>query len=182
MSRPRCNRYVDRQIYKSRGWNCIFPGTQLAHVTCASSGVLTLSVLDTRADYKSRQEITLPRFVFKTGRNAKESIARPYVQQVLFSPDSLYIAVARNDNVTLVYDARFLNKGPLYDLPHLSPDEGSEEDNYYGIPKIEWLEDHTRGLSLVSCGADGMATVYCQIIEPIPFRRLSEVVGHEARP
>ncbi|KIP12594.1 hypothetical protein PHLGIDRAFT_113670 [Phlebiopsis gigantea 11061_1 CR5-6] len=143
---------------KLAGGQCLdldVTGTQLAHVTCASSGVLTLSVLDTRADYKSRQEITLPRFVFKTGRNAKESIARPYVQQVLFSPDSLYIAVARNDNVTLVYDARFLNKGPLYDLPHLSPDEGSEEDNYYGIPKIEWLEDHTRGLSLVSCGADG---------------------------
>ena len=161
----------------------LFPGTQLAHVTCAKSGVLKLSMLDTRTQYMPDQEIILPPFELKTGRHANEGTQKPYVQQVLFSPDSLYIAVARNDNIAHVYDARFLKKGPLYELPHLSPDEGSEEDNYYGIPKIEWLEDRTRGLSLVSCGADGMGIIHCRLEEKdLTFLcRLCEAMGHEAR-
>ena len=52
-----------------------------------------------------------------------------------------------------------------------------------GIPKIEWLEDRTRGLSLVSCGADGMGIIHCRLEEKdLTFVcRLCEAMGHEAR-
>lgn len=128
------------------------PGTRLAHVTCGNNRIFKLSIYDTQTgDYARAQEITLPPFV----SNPNNAGVRPSVQQVLFSPDSVYLAVARSDNITHVYDSRFLNQSFLYEFPHGPAVEASEDDKYYGIPKIEWLEDRTHGLSLVSCGADG---------------------------
>lgn len=68
----------------------------------------------------------------------------------------MYLAVARSDNVTHVYDVRFLtSRHVLYELPHLPADEGMKDLTQFGVPKIEWLEDPHYGLGLVSAGGDG---------------------------
>ena len=128
------------------------PGTRLAHVTCKNNRLFTLSLYDPQANHKRVQEITLPGF----NPGLAGAGFKPSVTQVLFSPDSVYLAVARSDNVTHVYDSRFLNQSFLYDLPHGPAVEATEEDGQYGIAKIEWLEDRTQGLNLVTCGADGL--------------------------
>ena len=127
----------------------------MAHVTCTEHSVFKLALYDLKALKKPTKEITLPPFSLPRDANTK-----PRVQQVLFASDSIHLAVARSDNVTHVYDARFLGPRFLYELPHGSADEAIKEDGCYGIYKVEWLEDGKSGLNLVSCGADGCVRLW----------------------
>ena len=71
-----------------------------------------------------------------------------------FSPDGIYLAVARSDNRTQLFDTRFFDR-VLYDFQHAPALEGSGSDGQYGVYMVEWLEDPRAGLQLVSSGADG---------------------------
>jgi WD40 repeat protein len=125
-------------------------GDRLAHVTCAEHLIFKLSIYDTfNLTSKPAQHITLPGF------EAGNKSSKPKVQQILFSPDSTYLAVSRSDNVTHVYDSRYLRQPFLQELPHGPATEGATDDCQYGISKIEWIEDPTYGLGLITCGADG---------------------------
>ncbi len=77
------------------------------------------------------------------------------INAVSFSPDGIYVAVARSDNVTHVYDSRFLGRDILYDFPHRPGTEGTVEDTKYGVVKLDWVEGPGSALSLVTGGADG---------------------------
>lgn len=76
--------------------------------------------------------------------------AAPQVTWTSFSPDGSLVAVARSDNRTQLFDARFLDR-KLYDFVHDDPMEGTQAD---GISKGEWVQDRA-GLQLVTSGADG---------------------------
>lgn len=77
------------------------------------------------------------------------------VNQMLYSPDGLLLAVSRSDNVTHVYDSRFLGQ-ILYRFKHKPGMEGSMDDTKYGVCKIDWMVNPwTQHLSLASGGADG---------------------------
>lgn len=130
-------------------------GTWLAHATCSENNIFKLSLYDPDRLRQPAQEIELPKFAL-----TPDSDHKPRIQQVLFSPDSVYLAVARSDNLTHVYDARFLGPRYLYALPHGPAVEATREDSQYGINRIEWLQDGAHGLSLVSCGADGCVRLW----------------------
>ena len=80
----------------------------------------------------------------------------PRVNWTSYSPDGIYLAVARSDNRTQVFDTRFLGRGLLYDFEHDHSAEATQVDNLYGVYKGEWLEDPRAGLQLLTSGADGM--------------------------
>lgn len=79
---------------------------------------------------------------------------RAEVNQLSFSPDSVYIAVARSDNMTHIYDSRFLSHGPLHVFVHDGEQQTAEDS--YGIVEAQWVEGKTCGLGLVTGGNDGM--------------------------
>lgn len=127
----------------------------MAHATCGEHNVFKLAIYDLKKLTRPIKDITLPPFVLPP-----DSESKPRIQQVLFAPDSRLLAVARSDNVTHIYDARFLGRSILYELPHGSANEATKEDGQYGINKVEWLEDGGHGLNLVSCGADGCVRLW----------------------
>lgn len=77
------------------------------------------------------------------------------VSAATFSPDNYYLAFARSDNRTQVYDCRNLSKGILYDFRHTGTARMSPGNLSYGIVKAEWVESSTRRLGLVTGGDDG---------------------------
>ena len=87
--------------------------------------------------------------------NGKVHHHQPRVNTLTYSPDGIYLAVARSDNKTEVYDSRFLTRGPVYDLKHSDPPAGFDGDGLYGVYKAEWLQDPSDRLQLVTSGADG---------------------------
>ena len=82
-----------------------------------------------------------------------------------YSPDGLYLAIARNDNRTHVYDSRMLSRGVLYDFVHSGPSKARPGDQGYGIVHAEWVETRSRRLRLVTGGEDGMCTCICFAID-----------------
>lgn len=76
-----------------------------------------------------------------------------------FSPDGIYLAVARSDNVVHVYDSRNLEKGSLYTFRHNYPNREVAGFKGYGIVEAQWVTSFDgRGLGLVSGGNDGNIT------------------------
>ncbi|EKM60948.1 uncharacterized protein PHACADRAFT_84022, partial [Phanerochaete carnosa HHB-10118-sp] len=130
-------------------------GTWLAHATCGEQNIFELTLYDLKNLHRPITDITLPPFTLQPDLDCK-----PRVQQVLLSPDSIYLAIARSDNVTHVYDARFLGRRVLYEFPHGAAVEATKEDGQYGIYKVEWLDDGTHRLNLVTCGADGCVRLW----------------------
>ena len=129
-------------------------GKQLALVT-KKGGMFRLSIYDALRDSEPAS-IELPIQSTHTGFR---------IQQVLFSPDSTLLAVATSDNVTYVYDSRFLGRGALYEFCHADGTEGNVEDTTYGIPKVEWYENTISGLGLISGGADGILLLSTSLYE-----------------
>lgn len=79
-----------------------------------------------------------------------------------FSPDGIYLAAARNDNVIHVYDSRNVEDGPLYKYKHQDPNHGTPGIESYGIVEAQWVTSfNERGLGLVSGGNDGKPFPCC---------------------
>ena len=73
-----------------------------------------------------------------------------------FSPDGIFLAVARNDNVVHVYDSRNLERGVLYSFQHNYPNREVAGFKGFGIVEAQWVTSFDgRGLGLVSGGNDG---------------------------
>jgi WD40 repeat protein len=73
-----------------------------------------------------------------------------------FSPDGIYLAVARNDNVVHVYDSRNLERGFLYAFKHNYPNREVAGFKGFGIVEAQWVTSFDgRGLGLISGGNDG---------------------------
>lgn len=80
------------------------------------------------------------------------------VNSASYSPDGIYLAIARSDNITHVYDSRMLGRGPLYGFEHdtrINPPGG----DMYGVIDAQWVEV-AGALGLITGGADG-TILYC---------------------
>lgn len=77
------------------------------------------------------------------------------INQVSYSSDGVYIALARSDNSVHIYDSRFLDRR-LYNFKHERPSEGTLDDEKYGVYQIQWMDcPNTGRTGLISAGADG---------------------------
>jgi len=78
-----------------------------------------------------------------------------------FSPDGIFLAVARNDNVVHVYDSRNLERGVLYSFQHNYPNREVAGFKGFGIVEAQWVTSFDgRGLGLVSGGNDGCVRLW----------------------
>jgi len=74
----------------------------------------------------------------------------------VFSPDEMYLTLARNDNSVHMYDLRFLEKGPIFKYAHFGESKVESTTSTYGVTKVEWLHSkHTGRMALVTGGEDG---------------------------
>lgn len=72
---------------------------------------------------------------------------------LVYSPDGLYIAAARNDGATHVYDIRMLDRGPVNRFRHHQRSQMVSPS--YGVVRAQWVETHHSRLALVTGGDDG---------------------------
>jgi len=86
------------------------------------------------------------------------------VSTAVFSPDNYYLALARNDNCTQVFDCRNLSRGALYNFQHTGTSRISPENLSFGIVKAEWVETSTRRLGLVTGGEDGCVRLWDPLV------------------
>jgi WD40 repeat protein len=78
------------------------------------------------------------------------------VNYTTFSPDGIYLAVARNDNVVHVYDSRNLERGVLHSFKHNYPNREVAGFKGFGVVEAQWVTSFDgRGLGLISGGNDG---------------------------
>lgn len=82
-----------------------------------------------------------------------------------FSPDQLYLALARNDNYIHIYDRRMLRKQssdsePLFKYCHFGESKAVTKNVSYGVVQAQWLQSPwTTRTCLVTGGEDGERTV-----------------------
>lgn len=93
------------------------------------------------------QEVTLEPF-------AKRASVRE-VSCMAFSPDGIYLSLARTDNSVHVYDARMLNKGVLQKYQHQDPRFVSPGSSLFGVTYAQWVVKHSGQYALLSGGEDG---------------------------
>ena len=77
------------------------------------------------------------------------------VTTMKFSPDGVYLAIARDDNMTDVYDTRSLSRGKLHAFTHEPGNVFAYSKDIYGVVEAQWVEGHPSGLGLVTGGCDG---------------------------
>jgi len=78
-----------------------------------------------------------------------------------FSPDGIYLAIARNDNVVHVYDSRNLERGFLYAFKHDYPNRAVAGFKGFGVVEAQWVTSFDgRRLGLVSGGNDGCVRLW----------------------
>jgi len=78
------------------------------------------------------------------------------VNVATFSPDGMYLALARNDNHTHVYDRRMLARGPMFDYEHFGERQVASQSDSYGVVNAQWIQSSlTRRMVLVTGGEDG---------------------------
>jgi WD40 repeat protein len=73
-----------------------------------------------------------------------------------FSPDDIYLAVGREDNIIQVWDTRYVSTSPMLQMCHFNGIVS--EDEAFGIARnLQWVDHRHRlgaGLGLVT-GGDG---------------------------
>ncbi|KAJ7030655.1 WD40-repeat-containing domain protein [Mycena alexandri] len=82
------------------------------------------------------------------------------VNCMAFSPDSIYVAIGRDDNRTHVYDSRMLGRGILFDFRHSELQLSSNGQSFFGVVGVKWVESRTRRLGLVTGGNDGCVRLW----------------------
>ncbi|KAF8967632.1 WD40-repeat-containing domain protein [Flammula alnicola] len=133
-------------------------GTSLALATRASGTRNILRMYDVaRRDGKATTTIDLEPFPLRYKDFEGE------VASAMFSPDGIFLALARNDNQTHVYDVRYLHSGrpPIYMYEHSGECKAALRTCVYGVVKAQWLQSrHSRRIALVTGGEDGCVRVW----------------------
>ncbi|KAF8202254.1 hypothetical protein BJ912DRAFT_920642 [Pholiota molesta] len=108
---------------------CIGPtGSNLALSTRGAGSRPILRLYDiARRDGKATSTVDLEPFLFGT-------------RVLMANPDGLFLALARNDNQTHVYDMRYIHRGPLYRYEHIGECQASDKECLYGIVKAQWIQ------------------------------------------
>ena len=77
------------------------------------------------------------------------------VNHARFSPDAIYLALARHDDVVHVYDCRMIGRGVLHAFEHTNAHRRVHRTDCYGVVDLQWRESRARRMGLVTGGADG---------------------------
>ncbi|KAF8817437.1 WD40 repeat-like protein [Phlegmacium glaucopus] len=78
------------------------------------------------------------------------------VNNASFSPDGMYLALARNDNRTHVYDRRMWDRGVIFEYGHDGDSKAASPKDVYGVVKAQWVQSEATGrIALVTGGEDG---------------------------
>ncbi|KAF5390163.1 hypothetical protein D9757_002895 [Collybiopsis confluens] len=85
---------------------------------------------------------------------------RADVNSAMFSPDGIFLAVARINGSTLLYDSRFLGNGALHDFCHDGPSAVFPQHCSYGITHAEWRNLSNNQLGLLTGGPDGCVRLW----------------------
>jgi WD40 repeat protein len=98
------------------------------------------------------------------------------VNNASFSPDGTYLALARNDNCTHVYDRRMWGRGVIFEYRHDGESKAASQKDVYGVVKAQWVQSQaTRRMALVTGGEDGKALFFFQSSFCFADRRLSPI-------
>ncbi|KAF9054502.1 WD40-repeat-containing domain protein [Panaeolus papilionaceus] len=82
-----------------------------------------------------------------------------------FSPDSVFLALARTDNSIYIYDTRMLQNGPMFKYSHSNAPSVCANNGHFGVVKAEWIHsDVTRRMGLVTAGEDGCVRLWNPMI------------------
>ena len=73
------------------------------------------------------------------------------VSSMSYSPDDMFLAVARDDNLVDIFDSRFLQE-PVHTCEHAAGEEGSE--HVYGIACMQWLVHRVGSPYVLLTGGD----------------------------
>lgn len=85
------------------------------------------------------------------------------INNASFSPDGMYLALARNDNRTHVYDRRMWDRGVLFEYGHDGESKAASQKDVYGVVKAQWVQSQaTRRMALITGGEDGEAFFFFQ--------------------
>jgi WD40 repeat protein len=82
------------------------------------------------------------------------------VNHARFSPDAIYLAVARSDDVVHVYDCRMIGRGVLHAFEHTNAPRRIPSTDSYGVVDLQWRESRARRMGLVTGGADGELSTF----------------------
>ncbi|KAI0793404.1 WD40-repeat-containing domain protein [Abortiporus biennis] len=120
------------------------PGSQLALALNNASHEVSIHL------YDIRQKTARPGQSVKL--SPSDSDKNLDINDMSYSPDGIYLALARTDNCVQLYDSRYLRKGcHILDLQHQTP---SNKD-HFGVVKIEWVQAAMGSYGIVTGGADG---------------------------
>lgn len=99
-----------------------------------------------RGDSRHTSAVNLPPSSFQLPDDAY-----PEVRTAKWSPDGIFLAVGKNDDVVDVYDVRGLGRGPVLSMRHKT------HRSFYGITVLEWTTEtglRTPNLGLLTGGGD----------------------------
>ncbi|KAK1219659.1 hypothetical protein PQX77_017610 [Marasmius sp. AFHP31] len=134
-------------------------GKTLALFTCTSaSNKMRLYDVASKSS-KPYRTLNLPSFVL--GLVDHEDDWSAAVNTASYSPDGIYLSVARNDNIVHIYDSRMIERGTLYEFEHNGPSRVSPGNASYGVLGTQWLESSSSNrLGLVTGGNDGCVRLW----------------------
>jgi len=146
--------------------NFFFSGSKLALCTQAESNKHILRLYDIRRR-EPTAHVSLVLAPFRRGGDGGDKGFEGEMNVVTFSPEGLYLAIARNDNHTHLYDRRMIrSRGddepsePLFDYEHRGESKAASEHELYGIVNAQWIQSSlTRRTCLVTGGEDGECRV-----------------------
>ncbi|KAI5122139.1 hypothetical protein M0805_000786 [Coniferiporia weirii] len=130
-----------------------------------TSSESTLSLFDVARSNgrKPTTNLTLPPPVYVPNSDVPPEVAE--VSSAAFSPDGVLLALSRMDNVTLVYDVRFLSDGRPGGARHWAclrhPHRESTSGFGYGTTGLQWVESFAHaGPGLVTAASDGCVRLW----------------------
>ncbi|KAH9946783.1 hypothetical protein B0H21DRAFT_778900 [Amylocystis lapponica] len=132
-------------------------GGQLAIAVEGPSNCCSLRFYDIQHRNKHTiHKVALEPFSSRPGAPSEFEDSRE-INDVVFSQDSLYLAVARGDNTLHIYDTRKLGSGPVDVFEHNA--EVSVGDTY-GVVQAQWVEGTHQERGILSGGADGCVRLW----------------------
>lgn len=127
-----------------------------------------LHLIDIRGSPQPISSISLKRF-------GRDDHMRE-VNLTSFASDGRYLAVARSDNQTHIYDSRMLTKKPLMKCLHLGkslvlPSDATQGENtkhkrhnHYGVLNAHWATLPSGQLQIITGGEDGKVSFFILLL------------------
>ena len=79
------------------------------------------------------------------------------INRATFEPGGVYLALARSDNTTHIYDSRYLNKA----VSIFAHEQGDTTQDTFGVVQAQWTSSFdTRRLGLLTGGIDGCVRLW----------------------